>query len=241
MPINIPFDTIHGTGVKLAVVREADPNSVSFARISPLNLFPTAPDSTLSGSSPPSSPREDLMSVEIELLQTNKDLSKQNNQYSLAADKVLDKDGSFHYAIPELKGNLMALRGAYENNYLSEIGELINADIFSDILEQSEYLHSQDYVRASVVAAGVSLESHLGKLAVKNDIPVGNSGNYVRAARLNAELVSKEVYEKTLQKSITRWLGLLNDAAHPYSKEINIGLIEPMIMGIRNLIEKYPA
>lgn len=190
---------------------------------------------------PRSSPREDLMSVKIELLQTIRDLSKPNSQYSLAANKIFEKDGSFEYAIPELKGILLSLRGAYENNYLSEIGELIDADIFSDILEQSEHLYSQRYVRASIVVAGVSLESHLRKLAMKNDIPVENSGKYVKADGLNAELVSKGVYDKTLQKSITSWLGLRNDAAHPDSEKINEGLIEPMIMGIRNLIEKYPA
>ena len=95
---------------------------------------------------------------------------------------------------------------------------------------------------ASGVVAGVALESHLRKLAEKNSIPIiTDEWKYINADSLNGELRKKGILDKTLNKSITSWLGLRNDAAHPDAKEINEGLIESMIAGIKVFIEKFPA
>lgn len=120
--------------------------------------------------------------------------------------------------------------------------ELIDADLFSDILEQAKYLLSEGYLRASVVVAGVALESHLRKLADKNSILIKDiNGKYVKAETLNNLLYEKGIVDKSFHKSITAWLGLRNEGAHPGDKDITSGLIEPMIQGILVLIEKYPA
>ncbi len=79
-------------------------------------------------------------------------------------------------------------------------------------------------------------------LAEMNLIPItANDGKYIKSNSLKGELRKKEIIDSTLNKSITSWLGLRKDAAHPETKEINEGLIEPMIAGIRVFIEKYPA
>ena len=44
-----------------------------------------------------------------------------------------------------------------------------------------------------------------------------------------------------MNKSITGWLGLRNDAAHPDAKQVDEGMIKLMIDGIKLFIEKYPA
>ena len=145
-------------------------------------------------------------------------------------------------SVAQLFGTLKSLREEYENDFLSGFNEMVDAELFTDILEQAEYLRSQGYVRASAVVSGVALESHLRKLAEKNSIPITkDDGEYVKSESLNGELRKKEVIDKTINKSITGWLGLRNDAAHPDSKEINEGLIEPMIAGIRVFIQQYPA
>ena len=186
------------------------------------------------------SSRAKLTSMRVELMQTITDLSPPDSQYrKLAEEAVQQKE--WQSLIADLRGVLMGLRQAYSKGYLSNINELIDADIFTDILDQSEYLNGQGYSRAAIVVAGVSLEAHLRKLALKNAIQLVNQGKYVKAETLNEALSKGGIIDKTLQKSITSWLGLRNDAAHPDPTEINEGLIEPMIMGIRNLIEKYPA
>lgn len=142
----------------------------------------------------------------------------------------------------QLYGALQGLREDYVNDFLKSFNEMIDAELFTDILEQAEYLLSKGFVGASAVVAGVALESHLRKLAEKNSIPITKEdGSYINADSLNGELRKKEVIDKTINKSITGWLGLRNAAAHPDTKEINEGLIKPMIAGIRVFIQHYPA
>ena len=63
----------------------------------------------------------------------------------------------------------------------------------------------------------------------------------MKADSLNGDLLKNQIIDKTMNKSITSWLGLRNDAAHPDAKQIDEGMIELMIAGIKVFIEKYPA
>ena len=145
-------------------------------------------------------------------------------------------------SVAKLFGTLKSLREDYANDFLSSFNEMVDAELFTDILEQAGYLFSQSYFRASAVVAGVALESHLRKLAERNSIPITtDDGKYIKANSLSGALLKNNIIDKTMHNSVTGWLGLRNDAAHPDPKEINEGLIEPMIAGIRVFIEKYPA
>jgi hypothetical protein len=177
--------------------------------------------------------------LSIRLKQTLLDLSPIGSQYWKFANSL---NAPFNYiSVANLHGTLLSLREDYANDYLYGFNEILDAELFSDILEQAEYLLSEGYVRASTVVAGVALESHIRKLAEKNSISIKNNGSYVRAESLNNDLYKNGIIDKTINKSITSWLGLRNDAAHPDSGDIEKGLIEPMIIGIRVFIEKYPA
>jgi hypothetical protein len=184
--------------------------------------------------------RQAYISLIIKLKQTIKELSPRESEYWLFADSI--SKPFLIERLYELVGVLQTLRHDYANDFLKNFNELIDADIFTDILEQAGYLFSQSYFRASAVVAGVALESHLRKLAERNSIPITtDDGKYVNADLLNGELRKNGIIDKTLNKSITSWLGLRNDAAHPDSKEINDRLIEPMIAGIRVFIQQHPA
>ncbi len=74
---------------------------------------------------------------------------------------------------------------------MKQFSELIDAELFSDILDQAEYLLSHGYTRASAVVAGVALESHVRKLSEKNSIPFSVDGKYVKAESLKNELIKK--------------------------------------------------
>ncbi len=175
------------------------------------------------------------------LYNTIRDLAPPGSVYREAADEV-NSDGLFEWkSVPRLYGLLESLKADYEKDYMTNISELIDAELFSDVLEQADYLFSENYVRASIVVAGVALEGHLRKLAEKRSIPIQTDGNYVTAEMLNQQLVKNGAYDKTYQKSITSWLGLRNDAAHPDPKELHREQVEPLIMGIRNFIQRFPA
>ena len=181
-----------------------------------------------------------IVSMVLRLKQTIVDIAPKKSEYWSFANSV-NKSFSINL-IYELVGALQSLRNDYANNFLKNFNEMIDADLFSDILEQAESLLSQGYFRASAVVAGVALESHLRKLAEKNSIPITtDDGKYIKANSLNGVLLKNNIIDKTMHKSVTGWLGLRNDAAHPDLKEINDGLIEPMIAGIRVFIQQYPA
>lgn len=184
--------------------------------------------------------KRQVAQVSTRLKQTLFDMSPRGSEYWNYASSFVSPYTTDSAA--QLYGALQGLREDYVNDFLKSFNEMVDAELFTDILEQAEYLRSQGYVRASAVVAGVALESHLRKLAEKNSIPITkDDGEYVKAESLNGELRKKEVIDKTINKSITGWLGLRNDAAHPDTKEINEGLIEPMIAGIRVFIQHYPA
>ena len=180
------------------------------------------------------------VSMIIKLKQTIKDIAPKNSEYWLYANSITEPY-SFKM-IYNLIGILKSLRDDYANDFLNSINEMVDAEIFADILEQAEYLLKQDYFGASAVVAGVALESHLRKLAEKNQIPIKSAdGKYVKADSLNGDLLKNQVIDKTMNKSITSWLGLRNDAAHPDANQINERMIDPMIAGIKVFIEKHPA
>lgn len=180
------------------------------------------------------------VSLILKLKQIIKDIAPKNSEYWLYANSI--KEPYSYSMIYKLFGILDSLKDDYANDFLNSFNEMIDADIFTDILEQAEYLLSQSYFRASAVVAGVALESHLRKLAEKNQIPItSDDGKYVKADSLNGYLLKSQIIDKTMNKSITSWLGLRNDAAHPDAKQGDEGMIKLMIYGIKLFIEKYPA
>lgn len=180
------------------------------------------------------------VSLVLKMKQTIEDIAPRKSEYWLYAKSI--KIIYSRNMIDQLSEVLKSLKHDYSNNFLNSFNEMIDADIFTDILEQAEYLLSQSYFRASAVVAGVALESHLRKLAEKNQIPItSDDGKYVKADSLNGDLLKNQVIDKTMNKSITGWLGLRNDAAHPDAKQGDEGMIKLMIDGIKLFIEKYPA
>ncbi len=180
------------------------------------------------------------VSLVLKMKQTIEDIAPRKSEYWLYAKSI--KIIYSRNMIDQLSEVLKSLKHDYSNNFLNSFNEMIDADIFTDILEQAEYLLSQSYFRASAVVAGVALESHLRKLAEKNQIPItSDDGKYVKADSLNGNLLKSQIIDKTMNKSITGWLGLRNDAAHPDAKQGDEGMIKLMIDGIKLFIEKYPA
>lgn len=181
-----------------------------------------------------------ISQLSIRIKQTLLDLSPPGSQYWNYANSF--RSPFTFDTVAKLHGTLLSLKEDYANDFLNNFNEMLDAEIFSEILEQAEYLLSQGYLRASAVVAGVALESHLRKLAEKNSVSITkDDGKYVKAESLNNELHKNSIIDKTFNKLVTSWLGLRNDAAHPDSNDINEGLIAPMISGIRVFIEKYPA
>ena len=138
-----------------------------------------------------------ISQLSLRLKQTLMDMSPHGSEYWDFADKI--KHPFNDVSVARLYGALQSLQADYAGGHLQNFSELIDADLFEDILEQADYLRTRGFVRASAVVAGVALESHLRKLAEKNSISITNDGGkFVEAETLKNELYRKGIIDKTI-------------------------------------------
>jgi hypothetical protein len=123
---------------------------------------------------------------------------------------------------------LKAIKDEIEHGWLTSYKNLISAEIFSDFLEMADYLLKEGFKDAAAVIIGATLENHLRKLCVNNDIDteiIKSNGDKVTktASTMNADLHKAGVCDGLQQKSITAWIDIRNSAAHghydKYTKE----------------------
>lgn len=133
-------------------------------------------------------------------------------------------------------GVLQAAKDDYENGALFDIKILIEADLFDDFLEQADHLLQKDYYQPAAVIIGCVLEDGLRKLCDKNTISLPDRPPL---DRMNSELAKEGIYNKSVQKQITFFAGLRNDAAHGNWNEFDKTNIEAMLKGVRDFMEKH--
>jgi hypothetical protein len=149
--------------------------------------------------------------------------------------KIIVRDEVEKIWVGEPLSVIRAAKDDYENGYLFETRTLIEAEIFDDLLEQSEHLLSQDYFQASAVIAGCVLEDALRKLCIKNSITLSAKP---KLDSMNSELAKANVYNLLKQKQITAFADIRNKAAHNqggFSKED----VEEMIRNVRRFMADY--
>ena len=164
---------------------------------------------------------------------------KSSVYFEKANQKFKSSSGSAIYLdLPGIMGIAESLLRDVESGYLKTHEELIHANVFSDFLEMSEYLLSQEYKDAAAVMIGSTLEVHLKKLATKYSVATESSGKPKKADKINAELAKAKVYSTLDQKNVTAWLDLRNKAAHGEYDTYDKRKVELMLDGIRNFMSK---
>jgi len=140
----------------------------------------------------------------------------------------------------EVIGALESLKYELENGLLSDIHKLLQSDIFSDFLEMGEYLLKEGYKDPAAVIIGSVLEDTLRKLCESNGIEVINAkGKLLTIDPLNTELVKAEVYNKLVQKQITSWADLRNNAAHGHYEKYDDKQVEMMLLFVQSFCADY--
>lgn len=172
-----------------------------------------------------------------------------NKWYSSAKnliEKTCGKDGVHYKQIEDvytrthgyssgLPNCLGVLESAYEDfklGLLKDTKALITAEVFTDLIEQAEYLLSEDYkLPAAVLIRGV-LEDSLRTLCRKDakiSLP-----NKPKLDGMNTELVKAGIYNKNVHKQVTAWAAIGNSAAHMKIDEFSETDVKNMISGIIN-------
>ncbi|MBV2195666.1 MAG: S9 family peptidase [Flavobacterium sp.] len=200
------------------------------------NLKRTSSHSDLSDH--PKFERQSLISRTIAAIER---IVGENSTYFKEVKRIIDQNPALHTHTTSIIGIALALREDLKNDYLKSFEEIVHADIFSDFIEMAEHLLSNGYKDPSAVIIGSTLEGHLKKMALKNEIEIETDGRPFKAERINQELAKAGVYNLLTQKSITAWLDLRNKAAHGNYSEYTKEQVNSLISSVRDFITKYPA
>ncbi len=142
--------------------------------------------------------------------------------------------------VVQINGVLESIIYELENNLLYKIKKVLQADIFSDFLEMAEHLLKEGYKDASAVIIGSVLEDTLRKLCELNGIDIINEkGKYLTIDPMNMSLVKADVYNKLIQKQITSWADLRNNAAHGNFDKYDIRQVEMMLLFVQNFCSEH--
>ena len=159
---------------------------------------------------------------------------------------TLNPPGNSQEAVSFVLSALRALQMAYTSGYMQTFHELVHAELFSDFLEQAEYLLVSKFKDAAAVIAGGVLEEHLRKLCNKMGIATVQTDKHGKTTpkkldTINTELAKASVYDKNEHKQVTAWAGVRNDAAHGDYGNYDAAKVGLMIQWLRGFVAKYPA
>ena len=129
-----------------------------------------------------------------------------------------------------LKAVFHAAKEDYLGGYLTTVKNLVQAELFSDELEQAKELLDKNYYVAAAVIAGVVLETALRELCKANNIVPG------KLNKMNDDLAKNGTYNSLIHKQIGALAAIRNSAAHGKYEEFTIEQVKDMIKEIETLI-----
>jgi hypothetical protein len=189
---------------------------------------------------PPNSRFKNAESVDSELLNEwrikTKNLivnacGKDSEHYKefLESEKPINLDTSYRKFL-RLKAVFYAAKEDYFGGYLIPIRNLVQAELFSNELDQAKELLEKKYYIAAAVIAGVVLETRIRQLCTDNNIEIG------KLNKMNDDLAKAGIYNTLIQKQIVALAGIRNSAAHGKVDEFNMDNVKNMIKEIETLL-----
>lgn len=140
--------------------------------------------------------------------------------------------------VTQALGILRAAQDDYEQRFLFDTRNLIEAEVFDDFLDQGEHLLSAGYYQPAAVVIGSVLKDGLRKLCVKHEIPLSVKP---KLDTMNVDLAKRGVYNKLTQKRVTALADIRNKAAHGEWDQFIRGDVEDMLRNVRQFMEIHFA
>jgi hypothetical protein len=143
------------------------------------------------------------------------------------------------FPIDRFSGVLQAAQSDFKDGMFDNIRRLVRADVLDDFLSQAEELLSSGFSEASVSLGGAILEDTLRKLCDKQAPPIIYAKKTSIEA-LNVSLARESVYNLLVQKTITAFAQLRNDADHGRSLgTVKAADAEGMLKWVRRFVTDY--
>ena len=140
----------------------------------------------------------------------------------------------YYHHVADVVGIFKAVKHDIESGMLTNFRSLIQAEVFADFLDMAEHLHMESYKDAAAVLLGAVLEDSLRKVADATGVSTLNSkGKPLTIDPLNIELAKKGVYNALVQKQITSWANLRNDAAHGHFDKYDSAQVQQMLLFVQ--------
>lgn len=133
----------------------------------------------------------------------------------------------------QLKAIFLAAQEDFEGGYLNSVRNLIQAEVFSNELDQARELLSSGYRSPAAVVAGVVLETTLRELCTKANLPHG------KLDKMNADLAKAGTYNLLVQKRITALADIRNNAAHGHPENFKDSDVVDMISYVEGFVADH--
>ena len=189
---------------------------------------------------------QELSSIAVRGGQLIQKLYGQGSQYEQSWKQVLAMKGfslmynSHSKHVSELWGILKGVQHDLQSGMLVDFRRLLQAEIFADFLEMAEHLLDEGYKDAAAVLLGAILEDSLRKVATATGVAtVAPNGKALTIDPLNVAIAKNGTYNALVQKQITSWANLRNDAAHGNFSKYDDGHVRQMLLFVQKLCADY--
>lgn len=161
--------------------------------------------------------------------------------------KQIEEMRSGSEATKTIVGTLQGLKRDYENNMLSSLVQMIEANVTADYMSQAEELfqmtRSGEYIHVPpAVLAGAVLEDSLRRLCQRQTPPIStlkSSGHPKTLSSLIDDLKSAGLFNELKAKQLRAWVDIRNSAAHGRFDEFKRADIEQMLNGVQAFLADY--
>ena len=158
----------------------------------------------------------------------------QNFQGVLATKFFPTMHCNYFSHVSELAGILKGVQHDLKSGMLFDLRLLLQAEIFADFLEMAEHLLDSGYKDAAAVLLGAVLEDSLRKVAQPSGVATtAANGKSLTIDPLNVALAKAGIYGPLVQKQITTWANLRNDAAHGNFSKYDAEQVRQMLLFVQ--------
>lgn len=147
-----------------------------------------------------------------------------------------EKGGSYltsYDTLMQVRAVFEAAQEDFDGGYMNSVRNMVQAEVFSNELDQANELMKGGYTTAAAVIAGVVLETTMRRMCDDAGIEAGNLN------KMNADLTKASVYNLLVSKRITALADIRNNAAHGHADKFTKSDVEDMIDKVESFVADH--